>query len=72
MKITACPKCGSKNVGMGTINDGLWAGGMIPTSREFWRHTCKDCGFRGNFIEFDSEKDYKIFLSEFKKLEKND
>ena len=71
MKILACPKCGSNKVEMGTQNDGLWAGGIIPTSREFWRHVCKDCGFRGNFIEFDSEKDYGEFLSEFKKQEKN-
>jgi len=70
MKILACPQCGSKNVEMGTLNDGLWGGGFIPNSREWWRHVCKDCGFRGNFIEFDTIEAYEAFAKAFKEDKK--
>ncbi|MCX6666076.1 MAG: hypothetical protein NT038_08495 [Euryarchaeota archaeon] len=58
MKIRACPKCGSNNIDMGNLQDGL-------PSREFWRYICRDCGFYGNFLEFDSIKDYERFRREF-------
>lgn len=60
MKITACPKCGSKNISMGTMGSGVTFG---ITS---WNEMCKDCGYQGQPIVFDSEKKYKKFLVEVK------
>lgn len=60
MKITACPKCGSKNISMGTMGSGITFG---ITS---WNEMCKDCGYQGQPIVFDSEKKYKKFLVEVK------
>jgi len=48
MKITACPKCGSKNISMGTMGSGITFG---ITS---WNEMCKDCGYQGQPIVFDS------------------
>jgi hypothetical protein len=45
MKITACPLCGSKNVGMGGINDGVHP-------QEFLKQACKNCGWTGTPLEF--------------------
>ena len=56
MKITACPKCGSKNISMGTMGSGVIFG---VTS---WNEMCKDCGYQGQPIVFDSEKKYNKFL----------
>jgi len=56
MKITACPKCGSKNISMGTMGSGVIFG---ITS---WNEMCRDCGYQGQPIVFDSEKKYKKFL----------
>jgi len=56
MKITACPKCGSKNISMGTIGSGVTFG---ITS---WNETCRDCGYQGQPIVFDSEKNTKNSL----------
>lgn len=56
MKITACPKCGSKNISMGTMGSGVTFG---ITS---WNEMCRDCGYQGQPIVFDSEKKYKKFL----------
>ena len=58
MKILACPKCGSKNISMGTIGSGVTFG---VTS---WKEVCRDCGYQGSPIIFDSEKEYKKFLEE--------
>jgi hypothetical protein len=60
MKITACPKCGSRNIFQGRLKEGVLTG---YTSRE----VCRDCGYRGSPIIFDSEKDYKIFFEQLKK-----
>ncbi len=57
MKIYACPRCGSKNISMGSISSGITYG---ITS---WKEECKNCGFRGNPLIFYSEKEYQDFLS---------
>lgn len=57
MEIKACPRCGSTNIYQGTIGDGVLTG---YTSRE----VCKNCGFQGMPVIFNSEKDYKKFLNE--------
>ena len=62
MKITACPLCGSKNVGIGGISDGVHP-------QEFLKQACKNCGWTGTPLEFDTEKDYQQFLGELKKEE---
>ena len=63
MKITACPLCGSKNVGMGGIRDGVHP-------QEFLKQACKKCGWIGFPLEFDNEKDYQKFLNDLKKEDK--
>jgi len=60
MKITACPKCGSRNIFQGRLKDGVLTG---FTSRE----VCRDCGYRGSPIIFDSEKEYQKFFEQLKK-----
>ncbi len=57
MKIYACPRCGSKNISMGSISSGITYG---VTS---WKEECKNCGFHGNPLIFNSEKEYQKFLS---------
>ena len=65
MNITACPKCGSRNIFQGRLKDGVLTG---YTSRE----VCRDCGYRGSPIIFDSEEDYKIFVEQLKKGKSSD
>ena len=55
MKITACPLCGSKNVGMGGIRDGVHP-------QEFLKQACKNCGWTGTPLEFDTDNEYQQFL----------
>lgn len=62
MEITACPKCGSKKIYQGRMSDGVLTG---YTNRK----VCRNCGYQGSPIIFDSEKDYKKFLEELKKKE---
>ena len=59
MSITACPRCGSKKIFQGRLKEGVLTG---YTSKE----VCRDCGYRGSPIIFDSEKEYKIFVEELK------
>jgi len=56
MKTTACPKCGSKRIEMGTMGAGVTFG---VTS---WKSVCKDCGYQGEPLLFDSEKEYQKFF----------
>jgi transcription elongation factor Elf1 len=63
MKIYACPRCGSKEIFMGTIDSGVLIG---MTSN---KNVCKNCGFQGNPIIFESEQQYQQFLEEIKKHE---
>ena len=56
MRITACPKCGSKDIQMGGIGEGVLFG---VTS---WKQVCKKCGYQGSPLIFDSEKEYKKFV----------
>jgi rRNA maturation protein Nop10 len=59
MRITACPRCGSRRIFQGRLKDGVITG---YTSRE----VCRDCGYRGSPIIFDSMDEYKKFLNELK------
>ena len=52
MRITAFPLCGSKNVGIGGIRDGVHP-------QEFLKQVCKNCGWTGTPLEFDTEEEYQ-------------
>src|SRR5512136_2271160 len=56
MEITACPVCGSKNIGIGTLGDGIISG------LSSWNEVCKDCGYQGASLIFESEAQYNKFL----------
>jgi transcription elongation factor Elf1 len=56
MEITACPICGSKNIGIGTLGDGIISG------LSSWNEVCKNCGYQGASLVFESESEYKKFL----------
>ena len=66
MKISACPKCGSKDIQMGGITQGTLFG---ITS---WNSVCRKCGYKGMPIIFESEKDYVEFLQEISDENKKD
>jgi RNA polymerase subunit RPABC4/transcription elongation factor Spt4 len=63
MEVKACPNCGSRKIYQGRMGDGVLTG---YTSRE----VCRNCGYQGMSIIFDSEQEYKKFL-ESKKLNKD-
>jgi len=54
--IHACPRCGSKRIEMGTMNQGVLFG---VTS---WKSVCKNCGYQGEPLIFETEDAYKKFL----------
>ncbi len=56
MEITACPNCGSKNIGIGTLGDGIISG------LSSWKEVCRNCGYQGSSIVFESETEYQKFL----------
>jgi transcription elongation factor Elf1 len=56
MEITACPICGSKNIGIGTLGDGIISG------LSSWKEVCRNCGYQGASLVFESEADYQMFL----------
>ncbi len=57
MEITACPICGSKNIGIGTLGDGIISG------LSSWKEVCRNCGYQGASLVFESEVDYNKFLA---------
>ncbi len=57
MKISACPRCGSTRIFQGTMSDGTITG--ITT-----RQVCRDCGYQGPPVLFDSEEEYQKFKQE--------
>jgi len=54
--ILACPRCGSKRIEMGTMNQGVLFG---VTS---WKSVCKNCGYQGEPLIFENEETYQKFL----------
>jgi len=55
MEIYACPNCGSRQIYQGTLGDGVLTG---YTTKD----VCRNCGYQGMPIIFDSEKEYDKFL----------
>ena len=64
MKIKACPICGSKNISMGGLGDGVLFG------IDSWREVCRSCGYQGAPILFDSESEYIKFYNELNPKDK--
>lgn len=64
MEIKACPNCGSRRIYQGRMGDGVLTG---YTSRD----VCRNCGYQGMLIIFDSEKEYKKFLESKSLTKKN-
>jgi hypothetical protein len=55
MEIKACPKCGSKKIYQGRMGDGVLTGYSN-------KDVCRNCGYQGMPIIFDSEQEYTNFL----------
>ena len=69
MKITACPLCGSRNIDIADMSDGS------APSLHWETKVCRDCGWTGVPLEFDSEEEYQRFYGNFDKddyIEKSD
>ena len=64
MEIIACPNCGSRRIYQGTMGEGVLTGYTT-------RNVCKDCGYQGMPIIFDSEKDYREFIKRKSKDKKS-
>jgi transcription elongation factor Elf1 len=62
VKITACPNCGSKDIKMGSLGDGVLYG--IGS----WKLVCKNCGYQGAPLSFNSVEEY---LKYYNKLHPN-
>ena len=60
MQVTACPNCGSKRIGIGTLGDGIIAG------LSSWKEVCRDCGYQGASLLFETEDDYNKYLNALK------
>jgi transcription elongation factor Elf1 len=56
LSIHACPRCGSKRIEMGTMNQGVLFG---VTS---WKSVCRNCGYQGEPLIFETEESYEKFL----------
>jgi C4-type Zn-finger protein len=60
MDVKACPKCGSRDIRMAGMRNGIIFG---LTS---YNLVCKKCNYKGMPIIFDSEKEYEKFFRELK------
>ncbi len=60
MKIYACPRCGSTDIGMGSLSAGITYG---VTS---WKEECRNCGYRGHPLIFDDKQKYQDFIENIK------
>ncbi|MFO7678216.1 MAG: hypothetical protein R6V50_07545 [Thermoplasmatota archaeon] len=65
VKITACPNCGSKDIKMGSLGDGVLYG--IGS----WKQVCKRCGYQGAPLVFDSVEEYKEYYESLHRDTKN-
>ena len=60
MRISACPQCGSKNIYAGKMSSGILFGVSS------WMEECRDCGYKGSPIIFESEQKYASFLKKLR------
>ena len=54
MSVTACPKCGSRKIFQGRLKEGVLTGYSD-------RYVCRDCGYQGFPLIFDSLDEYHKF-----------
>ncbi len=54
MRVTACPKCGSRKIFQGRLKEGVLTGYTN-------RYVCRDCGYQGSPLIFDSNDEYYKF-----------
>jgi hypothetical protein len=66
MKITACPRCGSKNLDIADMRDGITPGIDWNTN------VCRDCDWQGIPLEFETENYYQKFLKGLEKVKKSE
>ena len=66
MKITACLRCGSKNLDIADMSDGITPGIDWSTN------VCRDCQWQGIPLEFETENDYQKFLKGLEKEKKSE
>jgi len=66
MKITACPRCGSKNLDIADMRDGITPGIDWSTM------VCRDCNWQGIPLEFETENNYQKFLKGLEKQKKSE
>ena len=59
MSISACPRCGSRKIFQGRLKEGVLTGYAS-------KDVCRDCGYQGSPILFDSETEYQKFLEGLK------
>lgn len=62
MKIKACLRCGSTNLKLAGMRDGITPGIEWSTT------VCKDCQWQGIPLEFETEKAYRKFLEGLKQV----
>ena len=67
MEISACPKCGNRNIRIAQRGDGAIYPGCDPT-----KYVCDNCLYLGMPITFSSEKEYEIFLKKVAHKTTND
>jgi DNA-directed RNA polymerase subunit RPC12/RpoP len=54
LSVTACPKCGSRKIFQGRLKEGVLTGYTN-------RYVCRDCGYQGSPLIFDSNDEYYKF-----------
>lgn len=54
LRISACPRCGSRKIFQGRLKDGVLTGYSD-------RYVCRDCGYQGSPVIFDSIVEYDKF-----------
>lgn len=59
MTITACPKCGSRKIFQGRLKEGVLTGYTT-------KYVCRNCGYQGFPLIFDTEEEYKKFIEQLK------
>jgi len=66
VKITACPRCGSKNLDIADMRDGITPGIDWSTN------VCRNCDWQGIPLEFETENNYQKFLKGLEKQKKSE
>jgi hypothetical protein len=60
MRLRVCPRCGSKNIFAGKMSSGILYGVSS------WMEECRDCGYKGSPVIFESTDEYITFLKKLR------